>query len=92
MVLISTTDTSVKYTAVLPAKFVAELKELASKKVITSVNSGIREAIEQFLTGCKRELYLQQMTDAASDQAFMERTLDTQEAFKHADSEVGGQW
>jgi hypothetical protein len=92
MVMISTTDASVRYTTVLPAKFVAELKELASRKVIPSVNYGIREAIEQFLAECKRELYHRQMTDAANDNEFMERTLETQEAFKHTDSEVGGQW
>ena len=85
-------DISIKYTAVLPVKFVSELKELASMKVIPSVNYGIREAIEHYIAECKCELYAQQMMEAAENKEYMERTLDTQEAFKHTDSEVGGHW
>ena len=85
-------DISIKYTTVLPAKFVADLKELASRKVIPSVNFGIRDAIEHYIADCKREQYVQQMTEAANNKGFMERTLDTQDAFTDADGEVGGQW
>lgn len=85
-------DISIKYTAVLPVKFVAELKELASRKVIPSVNFGIRDAIEHYIADCKRKQYVQQMTEAAKNKGYMERTLDTQDAFKNADGEAGGQW
>ena len=76
----------------LPAKYVAELKELASKKVIPSVNFGIRYAIEHYIAECKREQYILQMTEAVKDKGFMERTLNKQDVFKNADGEVGSQW
>jgi len=85
-------NSSIRYTTVLPAKYVEELKQLAAQKVISSVNNGIREAIEQYLVVSKREQYAKQMADAAKDQGFMDRTLDTQTSFIHVDSEVGDQW
>jgi hypothetical protein len=92
MAMKNAADISIKYTAVLPAKFVAELKDLASRKVIPSVNSGIMDAIEHYIADCKHELYVQQMTEAAKNKGYMKRMLDTQEAFENADSEAGGQW
>jgi hypothetical protein len=90
--MINTANSSIRYTTVLPVKYVEELKQLAAKKVISSVNNGIREAIEHYLAEAKREQYAKQMADAAMDQGFMERTFDAQASFKHVDSEVGGQW
>ena len=90
--MMSTAKANVRYTTVLPAKYVEELKQLAAQKVITSVNNGIREAVELFLSEARRELYAQKMAEAAKDQRFLERTLDTQSAYSHIDSEVGGQW
>ena len=85
-------EASIKYTAVLPTKFVSELKELATMKVIPSVNYGIREAIGLYIAECKRDIYAQQMLEAANNKEYMDRTLDTQYEFKHTDSEVGGHW
>jgi uncharacterized protein YqeY len=90
--MMNTTNANIRYTTVLPAKYVEELKQLAAQKVITSVNNGIREAIELFLGEARRELYAQKMAEAAKDQRFLERTLDAQSAYSHIDSEVGGQW
>lgn len=90
--MINTPNSSIRYTTVLPVKYVEELKQLAANNMISSVNHGIREAIEHYLAETKRELYAKQMSDAAKDQGFMERTLDTQASFKHVDSEAGGQW
>ena len=88
----NTTHASIRYTTVLPAKYVEELKQLTAKKFIPSVNSGIREAIEHYLSEARRELYAQKMAEAAKDPKFIERTLDTQDAYTHVDREVGGQW
>jgi hypothetical protein len=92
MIMKNAADVSIKYTTVLPAKYVAELKDLASKKIIPSVNFGIRSAVAHYIAECTREQYVQQMTEAAKDKKFMDRTLDTQDAYKDADGEVGGQW
>ena len=83
---------NIKYTAVLPNEYVLELKELAAKKFIPSVNFGIRLAVENFISESKSELYQKQMEAAAKDKQFIKRTLETQEAYANADSEVGGQW
>lgn len=85
-------DKNIKYTTVLPSEYVLELKELAEKKFIPSVNFGIRLAVENFIIESKSEIYQKQMEAAAEDKKFITRTLATQEAFENVDEEVDGQW
>jgi mevalonate pyrophosphate decarboxylase len=88
----TSTSANIRYTTVLPAKDVEELKKLAAQKVISSVNNGIREAVEMFLEKAKSDLYAQRMAEAVKDFTFMDRTLETQADFDQVDSEVSGQW
>jgi hypothetical protein len=81
-------DISIKYTAVLPQVCVDELKTLAEKKVIPSVNQGIRLAIDGFLAQTKKELYEQSLREAALDAAFIKRTIETQDVFSAVDAEA----
>ncbi|MEI6579764.1 MAG: hypothetical protein WCN92_09930 [Eubacteriales bacterium] len=83
---------NIKYTAVLPDVYIAELKELVATKFIPSVDFGIRLAVKNFITASKSELYQKQMEAAARDKSFIKRTLETQEAFANVDNEVSGQW
>lgn len=83
---------NVKYTAMLPEHQIRELKRLADMKIIPSVNSGIRTAVEQFVSQTKKEQYEELMAQAASDKRFMKRTLEAQDEFEDLDCEVGGQW
>ena len=81
-------NTSIKYTVILPCEYISELKELASKKIIPSVNYGIKRAVEKYLEHEKRELYAQSMAEAAKDEDFLKRTLDCQKDFTNVDCEV----
>lgn len=90
--LATTANSNVRYTTVLPVIYVDELKKLSSQKVISSVNNGIREAIEMFLEKTKHDLYAQEMAKASHDKRFIKRTLESQADFEHADSEVSGEW
>ena len=83
---------SVKYTTVLPREYVNELKKLAEKKVIPSVNQGIRLAVDGFIAQHKQLEYKLAMQEAAADKAFIKRTLDTQEAFVFSDAEGSDSW
>ena len=84
-------ESTVKYTAILPQDCVEELRFMAERKVIPSVNQGIRTAVEDFVTAYKRQEYQYAMKDAANDKRFMERTMDTQQAFAAVDAE-DGEW
>jgi hypothetical protein len=68
------------------------MQMLAEKKVIPSVNYAIREAIEEYITLTKKQLYVKQMQEAAEDEQFQKRTLDCGKDFTFVDSEVGGSW
>jgi hypothetical protein len=85
-------ETSVKYTAVLPRAYVIELKALAGKKIIPSVNQGIRLAVENFVAFHQQQEYELALQAAAADQAFIKRTLDTQEDFSAVDAEGENPW
>jgi hypothetical protein len=85
-------DLSVKYTAVLPRACVEGLKSLTENKIIPSVNQGIRLAIEDFVAAHRQREYELSLQAAASDQAFLQRTLDAQEAFADADADGDAGW
>ncbi|MDR1133307.1 MAG: hypothetical protein LBL05_04045 [Synergistaceae bacterium] len=85
-------EASVKYTAVLPSVFMDELKLLAEKKVIPSVNQGIRLAVEDFVLLHKHRTYESAMKEAATDKDFMRRTLETQEVFSAVDADGEDLW
>jgi len=85
-------NTSIKYTAVLPNEYIAELKELAAKKVIPSVNYGIKNAVAKYLEQTKKEKYENNMREAEQDELFLKRTLSAQKDFNIVDCEVSGEW
>ena len=57
------------------------LNELISEKVISSIDDGVNLAIEMLLNENKKELYRQALKEAASDNDFLERTLECQKEF-----------
>jgi hypothetical protein len=83
---------NIKYTSVLPLEYVESLKELASEKAIPSINYGIREAVEQYLVVKKKELYENQIIEAAKDEVFNRRLAECQADFSFTDCEVEGEW
>jgi len=85
-------DTAVKYTAVLPKDCLDELKALAAKKIIPSVSQGIRLAVEDFVAAYRQRAYEDAVREAAADQSFIRRTLDTQEDFAVVDAEGEVTW
>jgi len=85
-------NASTKYTAVLPNEYVLELKKLASKKIIPSVNYGIKNAVEKYLEQSRKEEYEKNMQEAARDKNFLKRTLNAQKDFNFVDCEGIGEW
>lgn len=83
---------TIKYTATLSEESVEELKILAEKKVIPSVNFAIREAIESYIVQTKKELYEKQMQEASKDRNFIKRTYESHKDFSFADGEVNQDW
>lgn len=83
---------TIKYTATLPESSVDELKMLAKRKIIPSVNFAIREAINLYIAQTKRELYEKEMQKAAKDKDFLMRTMESDKDFCFIDSEVGKDW
>jgi metal-responsive CopG/Arc/MetJ family transcriptional regulator len=78
---------SIKYTTVLPKTCIDELKYLADKKIIPSVSHAIRVAVENFIEVQKQQEYAGLMREAAKDENFIKRTMDTQEEFSAIDAE-----
>lgn len=85
---------SVKYTAILPQDCLRELRSMTEQNVIPSVNQGIRAAVEDFVKAYKQREYQRGVSAAADDEAFIRRTMETQNAFEFADADTEGltQW
>ena len=81
-------EATVKYTAVLPQEYLDELRKMSENKMISSVNQAIRAAIGDFVAAHKKQEYLRAMQKAAKDKSFIERTMDSQQAFAALDAEV----
>ena len=69
----------------IPSEYLGELQELAEKKIIPSVNYGIKRAVEKYLEQIKKEMYEKSMAEAAKDENFIKRTLEAQKDFSAAD-------
>ena len=94
IVMFTTTskESSIKYTTVLPKACIDEMKYLAAKKIVPSVSQGIRLAIENFITTQKQHEYANSLIEAANDNAFIKRTMDTQNDFAVVDGEGFESW
>ncbi len=80
----------VKYTVVLPENAIQQLKELAGTNKISSVNAGVREAVELYIVQQQKEAYKKNLHAAMEDPEFIKRTEDTKTAFKYTDAEIEG--
>lgn len=81
-------ENSVKYTVVLPESSVKELKELVDGNKITSVNAGVREAIEEYLINLKAKDYRDCLKEAVEDPDFIKRNEDAMKSFRYLDKET----
>lgn len=85
-------EASIKYTTVLPKVCIDEMKILADKKIVSSVSHGVRLAIENFITAQRQQEYADSLKNASNDNAFIKRTMDTQNNFAVVDKEGVEVW
>jgi Arc/MetJ-type ribon-helix-helix transcriptional regulator len=81
-------DNGVKYTVVLPESSINDLKELVGSKNITSINAGVREAIEDYIVKKRSETYRKELQAAVKDPEFIKRNDDIMKSFKSPDKEA----
>lgn len=88
----SNQNNTVKYTTVLPVKYVNELQEMVRETQIPSVNEGIRLAIEDFIKAQNKMVYEQKMRKAAEDKDYLNRIAETEADFAIVDEEEMSTW
>ena len=69
-----------------------ELREMVERKVISSVNQGIRYAVADFIKTHKLNEYHQKILEASNDNAYIKRTMDTQKTYQFLDAEMEDSW
>lgn len=79
----------IKYTVLLPEHDIDQLKILAECKIISSVNSGVREAVEEYIVRIKKELYEKELIRAVNDPDFIRRNEEIEKEFEGLDAETG---
>ncbi|MCL6559577.1 MAG: ribbon-helix-helix protein, CopG family [Firmicutes bacterium] len=77
-----------KATFALPEPLLKKLKLLANNNRIPSVNSAVREAIEDYIFKLEREEFRKAMEKAAKDPDFIRDIKDIERGFEYLDVET----
>lgn len=81
---------SKNYTFTLPIGTVEKLRQFVQDEHISSLNAGVREAIEEYTVKLARGQFRREMEKAGKDEAFLADVRDTMQAFAGADAETAG--
>ncbi|KLU58608.1 hypothetical protein CEB3_c46240 [Peptococcaceae bacterium CEB3] len=74
----------------LPVELIHKLKGYAQEEYIPSVNAGVREAIEEYVTKLEKEKLYREMLKAADDPLFVRDLAENMQAFEASDREPLG--
>ncbi len=69
----------------LPPELIERYKALADKKIIPSVNAGVREAMEQYSQKIEKEIFKKEMEAAGKDPLFLEDLHESMGYFEALD-------
>jgi len=69
-----------------------KLNELLEENIISSITDGFNKAIELFYKEKKKQQYMIKMQEAAKDESFIERTMNSQKDFDAIETEVSEEW
>jgi hypothetical protein len=75
-------------TFTLPVELVEKYKGYASADLISSVNAGVKEALEEYSVRMDKEILRREMEKASSDPLFIEDIQETMKAFESVDADL----
>lgn len=74
----------------LPVELIERLKSYAKNNYINSVNSAVKEALEEYVKILEKKKLLEEMKKASQDPIFMKDLEENMKAFESSDIEVDG--
>ncbi|NLI93450.1 MAG: hypothetical protein GX434_15085 [Peptococcaceae bacterium] len=74
----------------LPTDLMEKYKDYAKNNYITSVNAGVKEALEEYSIKIEKEKLKKEMMMAAKDPLFIEDLEECMQAFEPSDIETAG--
>jgi len=80
-----------KVTFSLPVELLEKFREYAAGNYISSVNAGVKAAMEEYSRILEKEKLRRDMLEAANDPLFVKDLNDTMKAFRIADQETVGE-
>lgn len=75
-------------TFTLPTDLIDKLRECARDQSITSLNAGVREALEEYVVKKEKEKFKNEMAKAAGDKLFLRDLKESMKSFESSDSEI----
>ena len=72
----------------LPIEVIEKLKEYTKKNYITSMNSCVKEALEDYIKKIEKEQLEREMIEAARDDIFMQDLEESMHSFEFSDNEM----
>jgi metal-responsive CopG/Arc/MetJ family transcriptional regulator len=74
----------------LPVELMKKYKSYAKSNYITSVNAGVKEALEEYSKKIEKEELKKEMMEAAKDPLFIKDMEESMKAFEASDLETAG--
>ncbi|MCQ1530179.1 hypothetical protein [Lutispora saccharofermentans] len=76
------------YTFSLPVEMIDKVREYADDNYITSINAGVKEAIEEYLMRLEKEKLIKEITEASKDPLFLKDIEECIHDFEAPDAET----
>jgi len=76
------------FTFSLPIEVIDSLREYAKNHYISSVNAGVKEAIEEYTRKLEKEKLKKEMQEALLDSTFLSDLQDSMRDFETSDAEM----
>lgn len=72
----------------LPIEIIEKFKEYAKCNYIPSMNSGVKEALEEFVKKIEKDKLAKEMLEASKDSLFMQDLEESMYVFESSDKEM----
>ena len=72
----------------LPNELIEKFKEYAKERYISSLNAGVREALEEYSNKIEKEILKKEMIEASNDRLFLNDLKESMDSFASSDADL----
>ena len=74
----------------IPVELIEKFRYYTKEHYIKSINSAVKEAMEEYIKKIEKEIFYREMVEASKDPLFLKDIENTMDDFEYADRESAG--